>query len=273
MNKLVVLISSYNGEKYIRALLDSLVNQTNNKFDIYIRDDGSTDSTIKILEDEYSNRVKLIKGDNIGSKASFYELVSLADNYEYYMFCDQDEIWEKYKVEVSLQALNDLDNSKPAMIYSDSLVVDSDLNVISDSFIKYQKLPPKIVNNWKNLVAQNVVQGCTICFNQETRKLFLDRKTDIVHHDHLVAVLTAKNGQVKYINKALVKYRQHTGNVLGSLNFNLRYVFNKILKIKDFFEQERQVAEFYEYSLLPLLIRKFFIGIYRFLYKGEEHDN
>ena len=92
MNKLVVLISSYNGEKYIRALLDSLVNQTNNKFDIYIRDDGSTDSTIKILEDEYSNRVKLIKGDNIGSKASFYELVSLADNYEYYMFCDQDDI-------------------------------------------------------------------------------------------------------------------------------------------------------------------------------------
>lgn len=182
MRKVAVLLSTYNGANYIKELLDSILSQTYENFTVIIRDDFSTDNTLSIINSYTDNRVMVISGDkNLGSKRSFFELAKNSNNYDYYMFCDQDDIWINNKIELSVKEMEKLDSSNPILIYSDAFVTNKDLNIIHNSFIHYQKLPPRIKNNWKDLLSQNVIQGCTMCFNNKAKEIYVNNETYLLH--------------------------------------------------------------------------------------------
>ena len=112
MIRVIVLLSSYNGEKYIKQQIDSILNQTGVEVIIMVRDDGSKDNTISILEDYQRNvsSFELIKGDNCGSTASFSRLLAYAyskfGNDVLYAFSDQDDVWQKEKLLVASKRLD-----------------------------------------------------------------------------------------------------------------------------------------------------------------------
>ncbi len=129
--KLIVLLSAYNGEKYIREQLDSLLAQSLCGVEIFVRDDGSTDRTRGILE-EYREQGMLswIAGENLGPSQSFWQLLRNCDDADYYAFCDQDDVWDPDKLEVAVQALQQLDPVNPALYCGDVRVTDAERHLI-----------------------------------------------------------------------------------------------------------------------------------------------
>lgn len=264
MKKVAVLLSTFNGEKYIEELISSILNQTYQVFSLFIRDDGSTDNTLEIIKTINDARIHILQSNtNLGSKLSFFELANNVSEFDYYMFCDQDDYWCSTKIEELVKRSDLEDENIPLLVFSDSYVTDEKLVIIKESFVDYQKLPVKVISNWKNLLAQNVVQGCTTCFNEAARKLYINYKTTVFHHDHLLAVLVARYGNIIYINKPLVKYRQHEDNVLGSISYNKNYIFYKIKNIRSFIKQEKKVASYFHYPFFFLMIRKIIISLGR----------
>lgn len=110
MKKVQVLLSAYNGEQYISEQIQSILNQTHAAVSILIRDDGSTDKTMELLDQwvtTHPDKIKLIKGTNVGVVSSFFELLRAADaEADYYSFCDQDDVWLDHKVEHAIARLD-----------------------------------------------------------------------------------------------------------------------------------------------------------------------
>ena len=101
--KVAVVLSTYNGEKYVKEQLDSILKQTYKNVEIIVRDDGSKDSTVEIIKEyqEKHKNIKLVVGENLGFIKSFFELLKIAEA-DYYSYADQDDIWVKNKIELAV---------------------------------------------------------------------------------------------------------------------------------------------------------------------------
>ena len=134
--KAVVLLSTYNGERYLRAQLDSILGQTYENLELYIRDDGSKDGTVEILR-EYAARHKkivLISGSgNLGYPACFYALTDMAPDADYYFFSDQDDVWFADKVERAVKRLEQEPAEEPRAYFGGYTVCNSDLQPVGSS--------------------------------------------------------------------------------------------------------------------------------------------
>ena len=131
--KVVVLMSTYNGQKYLRQQLDSLLNQTVRPTKILIRDDGSNDDTVNLLE-EYASFYSFIEyycGKNIGPAKSFFELINKCDGYDYYALCDQDDVWFKDKLEVAINTLEKENKNIPLLYAGRFTLTDENLNPLN----------------------------------------------------------------------------------------------------------------------------------------------
>ena len=209
-----ILLSTYNGCRYLAALLDSLLEQTCNNIIINIRDDGSTDRTREIL-DAYSDlhpSIRVEYGDNLGPARSFHELLKTAHEDDgYFAYCDQDDIWLADKIEAALTLLN-ADNADGPLLYCSRLeYVDADLKHLGYSPVL--KRAPKL----HNALVENVAIGCTLMFNHHTRKLLLDAPPPpSVMHDHWCYLLGSAFGRILFDPVPRIKYRQHKSNVYGA---------------------------------------------------------
>ena len=222
--KVAVLLSTYNSGAHLKEQLNSLLSQTLGEVLIYVRDDGSTDNTVPLINDyadEHSQIIRLEeeKG-NLGSAQSFIRLISVVDA-DYYLFCDHDDVWFEGKVALSLEAAKTLEAvyvGKPVLVATDLVVVDENLSVISDSFAKYSGIRPDLLTDFTSLAATNFVTGCTVLFNRRLRDEALKRASGHVEmHDHWLALVAlACGGQVRYLPVPTVYYRQHDGNVIGA---------------------------------------------------------
>lgn len=165
-----ILLATYNGEKYIGEMIDSILNQDYENFVIVLSDDASSDSTPEILEEyaqRYSQKVNLYhSGMHFGcAQKHFMHLLRQFSDYSHIMFCDQDDIWHKDKISKTMKKMVELekdhDISVPILVHTDLRVVDSNLNEIAPSFCKYSNLNGNrlAVNQ---LLVQNVVTGCTV---------------------------------------------------------------------------------------------------------------
>lgn len=141
-NKVCVLLSTYNGKKFLEKQLNSLFFQTYKNFDLLIRDDGSNDDTLKILN---KYKINYIKGENIGIVRSFFKLLEIAlrKGYEYFLFCDQDDIWELNKIERQLLFISSKKEKLPILVHSDMKLINEKEKIISDSFFKFSDLNSK----------------------------------------------------------------------------------------------------------------------------------
>lgn len=250
MNNIVILLATYNGCKFIRQQLDSLRNQTFTDWITYIRDDGSTDGTLGIIK-EYVNldpRFLLIftETKNLGAKKSFFTLLSVI-NAQYYMFCDQDDIWLETKIEKSLETMKRIENLKnnnPVLVAVDAKVVDESLKVINASFWKFTKVDPQFLIKKKYLQIFNFAPGCTLMFNESLKKLVEPVPNKVLMHDWWLLILAEKYGTISIVNEPLILYRQHSNNTLGANEVNKNYLFSKLKSLNQVFTDQRNHLEF-----------------------------
>ena len=157
MYRCLILLSTYNGEKYLPELLESVLAQKDIYVDILARDDGSTDKTVETLKSY--DRVKVYGGNNLKPAKSFLDLIWKADiNYDYYALCDQDDVWKEEKIISAVKCIENID--KPALYSSAVEVVGKDLTFIRKSFTD---------NTFKNPLYDILTYGtpgCTFVFNK-----------------------------------------------------------------------------------------------------------
>ena len=225
--KVLILLSTYNGAQYIKEQLDSILSQTYNNFEILVRDDCSTDNTLSILE---AYAVKIINSnENLGVKQSFSTLLEYAvenTDSSYFMFCDQDDIWESDKIERALLKIQGMEKEYgdiPLLVHTDLKVVDEKLNTIDESFMRFQSIEAKY-NKLNNLLMQNTITGCTMMINRKLAELCLPIQNESIMHDAWLGLVASQFGKIGYLNSATIKYRQHTNNSVGAKAFNLENI-------------------------------------------------
>jgi len=234
-SKVQVLLSTYNGEKYLEEQLNSLLAQDYPNVEILIRDDGSKDSTKQILT-RYENHknISVIYGSNIGITASFLELLKISDpKAEFFAFCDQDDVWLKDKISRAVAALQKYSSDIPLMYCSRLTIVDEFLHIIG-----YSKLPRKELS-FNNALCQNVIPGCTMVINRIAKKRVIDMPVvidRITMHDAWLYLVVSAFGFIVYDDQSRILYRQHGANVCGE-QVNLAEKFR--IKAKRFFRRER----------------------------------
>jgi glycosyltransferase involved in cell wall biosynthesis len=295
-----ILLSSHNGEKYIAAQIDSLLEQTHRNWHLLIRDDRSNDKTMEIIKKyiaKYPKQIfycKIKEDQNLGVTQSFALLLSYAKA-NYILFCDQDDIWLPNKIEITLKKMLSLENhfklSTPILVHTDLKVTDEFLNIKAASFWKSQNINPETDLTLKRLLLQNSVTGSTIMINAALKETvpFVPKKA--LMHDWWLALVAATFGKISYINTPTVLYRQHSQNVIGVSEWNLPTLFKKIKKIgnakKELLRKQKQIAAFlwcYKRSLdkdisdmldhyanladYNFFKRKFFIIKYAYYMKG-----
>lgn len=233
-----ILLASYNGEKYIAEQIESILNQTEKNFCLYINDDCSTDNTFKIAkeyEKKYPDKIKVTKNDkNSGSAKYNFINMMIEHKDKYVMLCDQDDIWIPNKIEITLKKMLEFENrygkETPILIHTDLKVVDASLNEISNSSKNY------LCANYNktklnNLIIQNIVTGCTVIYNKALAKLILYPNGFIVMHDWWIALIASAFGVVNHCDEHTVLYRQHGDNSVGARNMkSLKFILNYATK-------------------------------------------
>jgi len=234
-----ILLSTYNGEKYLESQIESIRQQSYRDWRLYIRDDGSVDGTQSIIRDFVTkdNRISWInesKQVNLGVKQSFLELLNYSQT-SYYMFCDQDDVWLPNKVSLTLQRMN-LDNSIPQLTFTDLRLVDQSLGTINSQVLKSIDIDTWLTKD--NLIFDNIVTGCTVMINDALKNKVLPvDSAKIVMHDWWFAIVASQVGQIHFVYKPTILYLQHGDNQVG-INANF---FNKIKKLKNIIIFKQQV--------------------------------
>ncbi|WP_373880083.1 glycosyltransferase family 2 protein [Levilactobacillus brevis] len=238
--KIAILLSTYNGQQYLAEQLQSLQKQSYEDWHLYIRDDGSHDKTTHIIREfcESDSRIVWVnekKQINLGVKQSFMRLLTDVEA-DYYMFCDQDDVWLPNKISITLAAMED--NGVPQLTFTDLRLVDNKLNLIKrESVLSRVK-----VGYWtdaSNVFFDNVVTGCTVMINSELKSAVLPVNADaIVMHDWFLTIIAAQIGTIHFVAQETILYRQHQENQVG---INVSYLA-RLAKLKNFKKFIKQTA-------------------------------
>jgi glycosyltransferase involved in cell wall biosynthesis len=220
--KVTVLLSTYNGSEFLRQQLDSLYGQTYPDIRILVRDDGSSDSTRAMLEAERARgRLEVLEGHrNLGPARSFFELLKSAVSTDtaYVAFCDQDDVWQPDKIARAVEKLNGVASDRPAMYCARAELVDENL-----AHLGFTEPPRKI--GLGNALVESVAAGCTMVLNRNAARLIGEHLPgNAVIHDWWCYLVVSCFGEVVYDELAVLKYRQHGGNVMGVANEFSRFV-------------------------------------------------
>lgn len=232
--RIAVLMSTYNGEVYLKEQIESILELNRSYFgkqaddyalnefemDLWVRDDGSTDSTIKILN-EYQcyNLLKWYGGDNIGAAKSFIDLVKHCPGYDYYAFADQDDRWMSDKLSSAINLLEREQKEIPLLYASNAWMVDENLVPLGLMYPCRPKTDYKLVSCSCGLL------GCTMVFNSSLAKYIQSHNIpeNMVMHDYYLTLLCVLlDGMIVYDDSAHIQYRQHENNVCG-----ISYSFTK----------------------------------------------
>lgn len=206
-----VLLSTFNGERFLAEQLDSILRQNHPPDCILARDDGSSDRTVAILEDYAAGegRISVHRGENLGPVASFEALLSNAPDSGYYAFCDQDDVWLPDKLANAMEMLSAMDQQSP-------LLYCCRLDYVSANLISIGLSPPPRRLDFGNALVENVATGCTIVLNHAARQVLLSRPWDgAMMHDSWAYLVICGAGQALYDERPGVLYRQHGANAVG----------------------------------------------------------
>lgn len=222
MTRVQVLMSTYNGERYLEEQLESLFKQKDVEVDLLVRDDGSTDSTLEILK-KYKEKGLLdyYTGENLKPARSFMSLVKHAGGADYYAFCDQDDVWEEDKLSAAVHILEK--HTEPALYMSAAKIVDQDLKLI-----EIHEIPT--YNTLENAMIKNETIGCTMVFNDALLKVIQRYEPKFIKmHDSWITRVAHSIGAYVYVDEhAYIKYRQHEDNVLGMKEPKVKKILGQI---------------------------------------------
>ncbi|WP_413694112.1 glycosyltransferase family 2 protein [Psychromonas sp. KJ10-2] len=232
-----IVLATYNGERFlveqvksIQACIDyhTLVSR------LIIVDDGSTDNTLNLITQlaKQDQRIELHLNESglHGPSHNFgYGLTKTSANY--LMLCDQDDIWFPEKISVSIQHLKQAENrlppNTPILVFSDKQIVDENLQLICDSYFSLKNISKDWHRTFKQLCQQNVVSGCTTLFNRALMEKALPIPEQAYMHDWWLALVAHRCGEIVFIDKALIQYRQHHHNTIGARERSVISLFLK----------------------------------------------
>ena len=236
MSEVLILLATYNGEKYINEMVDSIIAQDYDDWHLVLSDDSSSDSTPQILAKyahdypekitHYESHIRFGNAQN-----HFMHLLQKFHNAPYIMFCDQDDVWHKDKISKTLSKIKETEeNDVPALVHTDLAVVDGNLNKISDSFCKLSKINGDRLE-LNQLLVQNVVTGCTVMMNKKLAEICCrcPLPKEALMHDWWVAIICSVFGKSAFLDSATIDYRQHGSNSVGAKNVTSpSYLLEKI---------------------------------------------
>ena len=213
MKSVQILMSTYNGTRYIGEQLQSIYRQKGVEVSLLVRDDGSTDATQALLDDEQrAGRLQWYTGENLGPAYSFWNLLESAGDSDYYAFCDQDDCWDSDKLAVAAEAMRG-DGDRPAVYFCQTRIVDENLKEIESVTIS------PLLTYGESLM-YHFVTGCTMVINRAMREELLCYKPAFIrmHDIWIYNVAQAIGASVHFDRVPHMSYRQHSANVVGQVN-------------------------------------------------------
>ena len=271
--KVCVLMSTYNGARYLREQLESILNQEKVDIVIYVRDDGSTDQTWGILNEykkNFPNQIFLLKGDNIGWRYSFFEVMKIANGYKYYAFADQDDVWMPLKIKRAVEFLKKAEKENKVSLYAGNVwITDAELN-IQKSFC------PIGVNMLDRSIEEVTIQcglpgGLTYVFTNEAREKTLKLYPGGVYgHDAWLLLTCLYLGKIIYDDEPMVYYRQHGLNAIGAERNFLNRMKGRFYKV--FQNQDKTHDQMAEMLIAAFDEIKHDSDNYAFLKKMKEYN-
>ena len=215
--RIAVIMSTYNGERYLKEQIESILNQEDVELELFIRDDGSSDNTVKILNGYISEKVHVYQGTNKGYGRSFIDCLKIARDFDFYSFSDQDDFWEKEKLKKAVNLLMQKSKGKnlPAVYYSNVKVTDAELNHIRTTKLENRK------QTLESVSMRRSIAGCTMVFNKRLwSEIFKGPISEDIlsqgHDSFIISLCYALGGIVCCDKNAYICYRQHTSNTAGA---------------------------------------------------------
>ena len=219
--KISVCLATYNGEKYIKEQLDSILPQLSANDEVIISDDGSTDSTKKIIYNYQDSRLKFFVNNNEKSPIKNFENAIQKATGDFIFLSDQDDVWRNDKVKKIILAFSS-DNSL-TLVFSNAEIIDE--NGISKNYNFFKDNEANYTSIFKAFF-KNQFLGCTIAFKSELKSKILPFPYGIPMHDWWIGVLSLFYGKVKFLNESLISYRRHNNNVTSESSSNLLSIIN-----------------------------------------------
>ncbi|MDR0558587.1 MAG: glycosyltransferase family 2 protein [Prevotellaceae bacterium] len=215
-----VCLAAYNGEKYIKEQLDSILCQLSTNDEVIVSDDGSTDNTLSIIAAYNDSRIKIFHNEiKKGIIGNFENALNQAQG-DYIILSDHDDVWLPHKVEKCLSVLQ-----HAVLVFSNVIVVDENLNKIRLIYEKENR------NGFiRNIIKNNFI-GATIAFNKSLLYKILPIPSCIHMHDHWIGLIAELTGTVVYISEPLILYRRHSDNA-SLTGEKSKYNFYMKLKIR-----------------------------------------
>lgn len=215
-----IIMAVYNGEKYLAEQIDSILQGSYQDFMIHIFDDGSTDGSREVISQYAQKHPQRItphfNEKNQGVIKNFLGGLQ-AQEADYYMFCDQDDVWLPEKLQHTLEHMQrreKLDSKKPIAVFGDAKMVDGELNELHPSFQRQSGYRTDHLD-LGHMLMENKLIGCTVMINHKLKALLADYPEQMRMHDWWIALVAAAFGEISYLDEPLLLYRQHGNNVVG----------------------------------------------------------
>lgn len=210
-------MGTFNGEKYLNEQIASLQAQTYEEWILYIRDDGSSDTTPEILHQvaKGDDRIIIVKDrlGNLGFNANYHFLLKTAKS-PLVMFCDQDDQWSKHKISRTLNCMNEqhaMKGNAPTLVHCESAVVDDGMAVLANRFVGNRGT----LRGLPSVLMANPAQGATVMINRPLVDLLV-RSPPRLPYDYKAALLAEATGYRIFLPEAMLLYRQHDLNAIGA---------------------------------------------------------
>jgi glycosyltransferase involved in cell wall biosynthesis len=243
-----ILMATYNGADFIAEQIQSIIDQSYRDWRLILHDDGSSDATLKIIEQfcGRDERIRLIDDGktHLGVAKNFIHLLDFSES-EFVMFCDQDDIWFTNKVETMVAAIETKDNTRPQAIFANAYLWNEQKGIISNRNTLFY---PRQLRDLFFL--NSGVQGASSIFNAPMRQILQVPLDFYAMHDHVLTLAAIALGEIDYIDKPLMKYRQHANNFTGNAPGSMRKKVEQLVRNRHntviFTEHYRGLQSFYE---------------------------
>ena len=244
-SKILIMMATYNGEKYLREQLDSIINQTITDWELIIRDDNSLDQTVDIVKEYIARdrRIQLIQNDSDfhGAYYNFFGLINVVRAqekvYDFYMFADQDDIWDRDKLELLQNFYHEVHTQGPTMIYADMRIIDGKGEETSPSMNHLMGIS---YTNPITAYMAHKVYGCNTFFNYDLFSILPKIANDaaelvFLSHDNFITKVAALKGNVYFYPETVMGYRRYGSNVTSKheYNFKMSRILKRLSKIND----------------------------------------
>ena len=219
-----VCIATYNGEKYIKEQLSSILNQLSEKDEIIISDDSSTDKTVEIIESFQDKRIKILKNNKFRQPNLNFEKALKYSKGDIIFLSDQDDVWVENKVEIILNQLKKYD-----LIVSDAFITNEKLNITNESLFSEINSNRGILKN----IIKNTYYGCCITFKRKVLKKALPfPKTREIGHDLWLGIIADRYFKVKFLKEKLIYFRRHENNLTTIKKSKRRLIIKLLGRVK-----------------------------------------